>query len=235
MVPRALIDDRTPLARVMVVLFPAIAIAATGLLLADRRTYLALLREDGPVEWATAACDALAAVLAFGLARRSAQQRRFYVLLGVFCAFLAFEEISWGQRVFGITSPDFFQHHSDQREINVHNVVQQWTGLRSKLFGGVALFAYGVVLPLIARGARVQRRIDRLGIVAPPPALIGGFVLGSMLMFDRPTTYEEEIAELVFGLCFCLLTLSEQLARPAKEKGTDRRPVPSSSRPILDR
>lgn len=51
----------------------------------------------------------LHAVLYFGL---------FAVLLLV-----AFEEISWGQRIFGIESPQYFVEHNLQKELNLHNLV----------------------------------------------------------------------------------------------------------------
>ena len=33
----------------------------------------------------------------------------------------AFEEINWGQRIFGIDSPDYFKNYNWQKEINLHN------------------------------------------------------------------------------------------------------------------
>ena len=43
-------------------------------------------------------------------------------------------------------------------------------------------------------------------MVAPPPALIPGFLLGAVLAwFDWPTRREEELGELLFSLCFALL------------------------------
>jgi hypothetical protein len=42
-----------------------------------------------------------------------------WALIGFFCAG---EEISWGQRIFHITSPAYFQKDSTQDEINLHNL-----------------------------------------------------------------------------------------------------------------
>lgn len=48
----------------------------------------------------------------------------FYFARGVL-QLMALEEISWGQRVLKIETTEFFHEHSDQKEINFHNVMQQ--------------------------------------------------------------------------------------------------------------
>ena len=212
-------------------LFPAIVVGFAAVLLVDRAAYVEMLKEDRPVEWLTAAVDALAGVVALHLAFTASERRPWWAGLALFCFFLALEEISWGQRVLHVPSPDFFARNSDQQEINVHNVAQQWSGLTSKLIGGVVLFAYGVALPVAARARATRDRVARLPVVVPPASLVGGFFLGSMLMFDKPTTNEEEIAELLFALCFVFLGAFGELdARQAKKEGTDRRSVPSYAR-----
>ena len=232
---RDLVDHRSTAAArlsiVALVLFPAIVAGLAMLLVIDRAAYLEVLKEDHPVEWLTAAFDALAGVVALHLAFTAPVRRRWWAALALFCFFVALEEISWGQRVLHLASPDFFARHSDQSEINVHNVAQQWSGLTSKLIGGIVLFAYGVALPIAARMRATRDRVARLPVVVPPASLVGGFLLASLLMFDKPTTNEEEIAELLFALCFVFLTaFGEVDARQAKKEGTDRRPVPSDAR-----
>lgn len=46
----------------------------------------------------------------------------FIMLLGLFLIFCCMEEISWGQRLFGIKTPQFLVNENDQREINIHNL-----------------------------------------------------------------------------------------------------------------
>lgn len=46
----------------------------------------------------------------------------FFLLLAIFLVVCAGEEISWGQRMFGIESPDFFKKENAQKEINIHNL-----------------------------------------------------------------------------------------------------------------
>jgi hypothetical protein len=47
----------------------------------------------------------------------------FYFARGVLQTLMALEEISWGQRVLKIETTQFFHEHSDQKEINFHNVM----------------------------------------------------------------------------------------------------------------
>jgi len=207
------------------VLFPLLFLVFLGVLVADRETFVALLTEDGVVEWATVVGLVIAAVLAAGRARADRSRRRAYVFaaLAAVCAFVALEEISWGQRLFGIANPDFFVKYSDQKEINVHNVVQKLTHVAMKWPVGLGYVAYGALLPLllaarVAEGGRTPRwnvaRLEALGVLVPPLALTRGFLLGGLLMLDLPTFYEEELAEL-FGVCaLVLLLLMERVRRP---------------------
>jgi hypothetical protein len=187
------------------------------------RPYLRALHEDGPVEWATVGAFVAGGLCFFVAAGRRAsagrRRRLFLLLLGVVCVLSALEEMSWGQRVLGVETPAFFEQHSDQREINAHNVLQRWLDVKTKHVAGVALALYGVLLPILALAAPVRRLCDRLGLPVPPLALVPGFLLGALLMRDRPSGQEEELGELflALGLMFVgLLALAGEPSRPRR-------------------
>jgi len=46
-----------------------------------------------------------------------------YILLALIVLLIAMEEISWGQRIFGMTPPDFFKAMNRQGELNLHNLI----------------------------------------------------------------------------------------------------------------
>lgn len=49
---------------------------------------------------------------------------RYFILLVAIGAYLiAMEEISWGQRILGFESGDFFSSHNSQKETNLHNLI----------------------------------------------------------------------------------------------------------------
>lgn len=45
----------------------------------------------------------------------------YFLLFGVFMIFIAGEEISWGQRIFGISSPEIAMELNTQKETTIHN------------------------------------------------------------------------------------------------------------------
>lgn len=70
------------------------------------------VQEDEALEWATFWAFLLAAgACALGAFRQWSSLRRlpwFLLGLGLFCLFVAMEEISWGQRVLGYQPPNYF-------------------------------------------------------------------------------------------------------------------------------
>lgn len=74
--------------------------------------------EDGFLEWATVSVSILATILFFFA---SAFGVRFAFFLGIFWLIFAMEEISWGQRVLAIESPQLVEKYNYQKELNFHN------------------------------------------------------------------------------------------------------------------
>ena len=87
----------------------------------------------------------------------------FCLLLSLFFLLCFLEEISWGQRIFGIETPDMLSQINRQHEINIHNLVwfhgKDTSGNRKSflklLLNGDRLFSmfwfgYCVCIPLLA-------------------------------------------------------------------------------------
>lgn len=62
----------------------------------------------------------------------------FFLLLAVGIFFLAGEEISWGQRIFNIQTPEALSQINIQKELNIHNL---------KFFHSNAVLSFDSVLP----------------------------------------------------------------------------------------
>lgn len=95
--------------------------------LASPKYYLILTQEDHVVEYTQSLFYLLASVFAFIVAVRLFKRNRtisfiLYLLLSTGLLLIFLEEISWGQRLFGITTPDFFAEHNFQKEISLHNL-----------------------------------------------------------------------------------------------------------------
>lgn len=134
-------------------------VAAAFLLLAlPGETIDTLVAEDGVVEWA-GALGLLVGAVCFALAflqERRAEVRRYNVLglcVLLFLALLSFvaagEEISWGQRILGIDTPDAISQRNVQGETNFHNL-SGIEGTGDRVFKALLLGLF-VVLPVLAK------------------------------------------------------------------------------------
>jgi hypothetical protein len=134
------------------------------------------IQEDGVVEWITVLGLLMGSWLCF---------RRFIGLLKVrkpwflfvtffmaaFLFFAAGEEISWGQRIFGIESSEFFQKNNAQGETNLHNLVVGGKKINKIIFsiGLVSVMAiYLLLFPVLYHyNARFRSFADRSAIPIP--------------------------------------------------------------------
>ncbi len=176
-------------------------LAAGGVLqAASPDAYYRVSQEDGPVEWATVWAFLVAAGvhLHLGLSRRGLAVA-YGLALATFCAVVAGEEISWGQRLFGFQSPDYFLAHNEQQEFTWHNTIGDDT---RKLAVQAVLLGYGLLLPLLGRWQRVRPLLQRFGVVPPPASLAVGFVATWALYVAYPWRFVGEWVELAMGLGF---------------------------------
>jgi len=207
-----------------------VALAVTGILAVPfRSAYRLLANEDGVAEW----LQVVALVVLFGLYVRLIVQlwrsgHRLYALSFVVAAagifFIVGEEISWGQRIFGLTTPEELEEINNQGETNIHNI-----GSLLRIFNLVVLTvsAGACLMPLLRWTLWRDRARGVAGyLFIPPLALIPAFGFAFAYRAIRLTVLPEpryviskyaEIAELsfYFGLVvFAWLTV-QALSRHA--------------------
>ena len=76
----------------------------------------------------------------------------FTVLIGLGMLFGAGEEISWGQRIFHLTTPDTLEKYNHQGEINLHNLQLGGVKINKLIFSqllGLVLAVYFFCLPFL--------------------------------------------------------------------------------------
>lgn len=175
--------------------------------------------EDRLVENGTAFFLLVASlVLAVRAARLGARGLRLAAGLTTLYALLFFfaagEEISWGQRIIGWETGDFFAENNYQGETNLHNLMVGEHRLARTLFGSVlttVLLLYLVGLPLLyPRAAAIRRLADRLAVPVPGMhhgvfALAGSVVVAAI---DVPRNWE--VYELVFAILATAIFLRPQ-------------------------
>jgi hypothetical protein len=118
-------------------------------------------------------------------------RRLSLLVLALLFVFGTGEEISWGQRIFGIGTPDALSESNRQGELNLHNV---------NALGGVnALFQlfwliFGVVIPVVAMWRPGRLLLERLTPILPV-ALAPLFVLNQLLTrgFDELLTRNPDL------------------------------------------
>ena len=171
--------------------------------------YYRSVQEDQALEWASFYSFFVAGGV-FALA--ASRQRRtsgalpwFLVGLSLFCVFVAMEEISWGQRVFGHRPPDYFLAENFQQELNLHNIAS--TGVRMNAFRGIIL-GYGVLLPLFALIPFLRRFFDRIALVPPPIELTPSMFAMFWLHFWYPWKFTGEVVECALGFGFLFVAIA---------------------------
>ncbi len=82
--------------------------------------------EDSFLEWATFFLSLIASIL---FLIRGILGSKFSLLCCAAFLLFAMEEISWGQRIFKIESPEFFIQNNFQRELNLHNFFNPILGI----------------------------------------------------------------------------------------------------------
>jgi hypothetical protein len=219
--------------------FPVIVFAAfAGLKLVATDVYESLVSEDSSLEYLQFALYFLAAIAAALTAHASLRKHlnllsSLYAGLALVLLIVALEEISWGQRIFGIENPEFFETHNLQGETTLHNlpVVQSRIHIAYILLG-----LFGAVAWLPVRWLRL-RRFRLVDAVVPEwylspyffftalvyaviayvaPRMAAAFGIEWLEIDTFFTWRDQEPAELLLAMGFLLFTLD------AYRKANDR-------------
>jgi len=113
----------------------------------NRELYHFLLKEDGPLENIATACVLFAALLFLLAYFKHRHVKNAFFLLFSFALFILFmEEISWGQRIFGLQVPDVLQQTNAQKEINLHNFKGIYRFINELIYVCLEFYLLGISL-----------------------------------------------------------------------------------------
>ena len=171
--------------------------------------------EDGFIEWLTTIPLLIATVVAIRyLVTLSGKRSWLFFLSVLFIALFSFfvggEEISWGQRVFHIQTPEYFKEHNAQDEMNLHNLVlSDGEKVNKVIFSqllSVLIGIYLVLLPILyIRIPNVKKFIDWAGV---PVARLYQIIMAAavfLLTAICPSGKAPEMLE--FAICFTFLLI----------------------------
>ena len=137
--------------------------------------------EDGIVETISAflflGC-AVASAGAVSAVKDVPARRRILIIFAAGFLFCFGEEISWGQRMIGFSTPEFMGEANVQNEANLHNLFGYFT---DHLFSLIML-TYGIIFPLLQRFIPFWRSVfSMLGLPVPSLGLAAGIALAALL------------------------------------------------------
>lgn len=189
--------------------------------------FMHFLREDGLVENLTVVFLLVSCVIA--LVRTYGYSRQKELRAVVFWSFTAFmfffaagEEISWGQRIFGLESPEFFMERNLQYETNLHNL--EIGGVKiNKLIFSQLLFAVMVFYLILLRPLSQKFSFFRNQVTAfqVPLARWGYVVIMIVLAFSFSQINilkKSELIEFTFSVIFLLIFLNPILLRMVSKR-----------------
>lgn len=154
--------------------------------IADGDTVIAWGKEDSLFEWLTPVFYFVSFVLLLLAFRRN--RNIFLLLLCIIMFFGAGEEISWGQRIFGFSTPDEINKLNVQHEVNIHNLeIFNGKYMNGDLKHGFArllemdfLFkiftiVFGILLPFCVYHFKFIAKLTQKFKVPVPPISVGIF------------------------------------------------------------
>ncbi len=174
-----------------------------------------IIKEDGVVEYISSLLFLISSILALVLLVRFKMPVRHRVMLALLAFFLFVffgEEISWGQRIFGLDTLEFFREANVQNENNLHNLFGY---LFPSLFL-LAVIVYGFIFPFAAKSFRfVHQLFDLVGMPIASRGLAIGFLIAVLF---RDWTFERlvetssivptaEFGEMLISVGFLLLLM----------------------------
>jgi hypothetical protein len=173
---------------------PLIGVVAVLAARLDKDLYRILLADDGVVEWAQFACFLAAGLSALALSvNRSRSGHPFQGAAYAICAlgllFVTGEEIAWGQRIFGLSTPEALREINTQDELTLHNI-ENVLGVLNTVMLLIGLF--GVAAPALNRYVKVERfGDDARFLFVPPFFLVPSFFVLFAYKLVRLTVWTE--------------------------------------------
>jgi hypothetical protein len=197
-----------------------------------------LTQEDGLIENISAICWFFSAIIMYIVFIKSKSDQKifvlktnrniFYLLLGLFFIFCLGEEISWGQRIFGVSTPEMLLKLNAQGEINLHNLsifhendknMNDKLGLLKWITSGrifsLFWFFFCVLIPLLNEYSLKARRVFGKFLFPVIPVWIGVLFLMNHIIsrffgsFDLVKLHIlVETKETVFAFLFLITSIA---------------------------
>lgn len=204
----------TIIEKCILVLVTAILVVGYILFYTNLPLFEIYVQEDDVVEWLTV----LGLILGcFVCVARFFQLRKYktawFLIVTIGLALLLFfaagEEISWGQRILGLKSPEYFREKNSQGETNLHNLIVGGVKLNKIIFSIGLIIMMGIyllVVPLLYRySLKFKSFIDRSGVPLPRIYQVVSILLVFLITSLLPHEKKAELLEAGIALLFFLI------------------------------
>jgi hypothetical protein len=169
-------------------------------------SYIYLSLEDGAIEYGSFVAWVVAICLFIWRSAKAPRGRKVtYLFFAVVAFVMAMEEISWGQRLMGWESAEFFKMENRQSETNFHNLISI-----NKVYEPVAiLIVLACVLPwtVTRLSPRLARFCEERGLPVVAPGVWPVLFLAALFLGRQPFTLGTEIGELILPVEVALFAL----------------------------
>jgi hypothetical protein len=185
--------------------------------LPDEEAFQQLVREDGFVEYTTVFFLFLSSMVCVYRAFLYRSAKNYtgvltWALLAFLFFFAAGDEISWGQRIFGIESSDFFLTHNKQAETNLHNLVVGGHSVNKIIFSRLLFAVLSVYFlfwrPLVLKVPVIRRLNDRFCVPVPRLQHIIVIIAVTLMILLIGMYRDSELHEVSFAMIFFLIFLN---------------------------
>lgn len=193
-------------------------ITAIGMLAWPLNAMSYITREDSIVEYLQFFVLIIGFWGAILVSRKTSKKHLKISLMYLFFAFIflfiAGDEISWGQRIFGFTTPQTIQSANSQKETTIHNL-----SLIKELvpIGYLAIGIYGSVISIIIRGINVLSKSAQHYFVPNKKYfvifILPAFYNGYAIFFDHSIGNLSEPAELLLYAAISLFVIELSLRK----------------------
>ena len=128
---------------------------------------------------------------------------RFLGTLGLGFLFLfgAMEEISWGQRIFQIPTPEVIAEPNLQGEITLHNMEVGGVNINKLVFGKLLflfILSHNLIFPIWAKyKPQIRKKAEDLGLFLPPLSLVTVYAVAAIFTQVIEHSRRDEFLEYV--------------------------------------
>jgi hypothetical protein len=175
------------------------------------------MMEDGEIENATVVLLLASCMLvAYRWTRlrrvRPYQFSMISLLIVIAFFFVAGEELSWGQRIFGLETTEYFKENNAQAELNLHNLTVGEVKINKLVFGLIlttVILIYMVLVPVLYQKMRkFKELLDSWYIPVPRLRHSASYLVLMLLISVIPASKNWELLEFGSVLVFFLILWS---------------------------